>query len=101
MIEPRTKFTLRLVRIAAPLFFLVVIVLVGFVAAPEASSSPDQVLTLGVPGVRGGVVTTSEPVAAPLGADIQSSGGNSIDCAAAVQFALNQRVWRRASQCRT
>ena len=89
MIEPKTKFTLRLVRIAAPLFFLVVIVLVGFVAAPEASSSPDQVLTLGVPGVRGGVVTTSEPVAAPIGADILRAGGNAIDAAAAVQFALN------------
>ena len=45
--------------------------------------------SLGVPGVRGGVVTTSEPNAARVGAEILRSGGNAIDAAAAVQFALN------------
>jgi gamma-glutamyltranspeptidase/glutathione hydrolase len=44
---------------------------------------------LGVPGGKGGVVTTSEPIAASVGAEILRSGGNAIDAAAAVQFALN------------
>ena len=44
---------------------------------------------IGVPGVGGGVVTTSEPNAARVGAEILKSGGNAIDAAAAVQFALN------------
>jgi gamma-glutamyltranspeptidase/glutathione hydrolase len=45
--------------------------------------------TLGVPGGKGGVVTTSEPNAARVGAEILRNGGNAIDAAAAVQFALN------------
>ena len=44
---------------------------------------------IGVPGGRGGVVTTSEPNAARVGAEILRNGGNAIDAAAAVQFALN------------
>jgi hypothetical protein len=46
-------------------------------------------LVLGVPGGKGGVVTTSEPNAARVGAEILRNGGNAIDAAAAVQFALN------------
>lgn len=45
--------------------------------------------SLGEPGVRGGVVSTSEPLAAEAGAAILRQGGNAIDAAIAVMFALN------------
>src|SRR3989449_1969495 len=41
------------------------------------------------PGVRGGVVAVSPPLAAEAGARMLRSGGNAIDAAAAIQFALN------------
>ncbi|HYQ92186.1 MAG TPA: gamma-glutamyltransferase, partial [Candidatus Competibacteraceae bacterium] len=49
----------------------------------------DERLSLGIPAVHGGVVTTVEPVATQVGADILHQGGNAIDAAVAVQFALN------------
>jgi gamma-glutamyltranspeptidase/glutathione hydrolase len=59
------------------------LVLAGSVVKADDPSS------LGVPGVLGGVVTASEPAAAQVGADILRQGGNAIDAAVAVQFALN------------
>src|SRR2546427_1462663 len=41
------------------------------------------------PGFRGGVVAVSRPLAAEAGARMLRSGGNAIDAAAAIQFALN------------
>ena len=67
-------------------FTVVTIVLV--LMAPAAGWGWGQ-LILGVPGGKGGVVTTSEPNAARVGADILKNGGNAIDAAVAVQFALN------------
>src|SRR5258705_2392153 len=40
------------------------------------------------PGFRGGGVAVSHPLAAEAGARMLRSGGNAIDAAAAVQFAL-------------
>ncbi|MDA1305144.1 MAG: gamma-glutamyltransferase [Nitrospirae bacterium] len=45
--------------------------------------------SIGIPGVHGGVVATTEAAAARVGANILRQGGNAIDAAAAVAFALN------------
>jgi gamma-glutamyltranspeptidase/glutathione hydrolase len=63
-----------------------VLLLGATIVLPAAHADPKSI---GVPGVRGGVVTTSEPNAAQVGARILRAGGNAIDAAAAVAFALN------------
>lgn len=78
----------RALGVASLRGLLLVLVIVGLLAAPAPTLSDDKA-PLGVPGVRGGVVTTSEPAAAQVGAEILRQGGNAIDAAAAVQFALN------------
>ena len=67
---------------------LLVLVILGLLATPAQTLGQDKG-SLGVPGVLGGVVTTSEPAAAQVGAEVLRRGGNAIDAAAAVQFALN------------
>ena len=68
------------------LLFAMAAILCMFAPAPVWSTG---FTALGVPGGKGGVVTTSEPNAARVGAEILRNGGNAIDAAAAVQFALN------------
>jgi gamma-glutamyltranspeptidase/glutathione hydrolase len=67
---------------------VLIVVLAALLVVP-ASAWCKKSKTLGIPGVQGGVVTTSEPQAAQVGAEILRQGGNAIDAAAAVQFALN------------
>ncbi|PCC73758.1 gamma-glutamyltranspeptidase / glutathione hydrolase [Nannocystis exedens] len=50
------------------------------VGAPVAGPSP---------AFHGGVVTTTEPLAAEVGASVLAAGGNAVDAAVAVQFMLN------------
>jgi len=53
--------------------------------APEGAGPPSWTGK----AFRQGVVTTSEPLAAEIGAQVLEAGGNAIDAATAVQFALN------------
>ena len=66
------------------------------VALPEYSQAKNldrdhyrSSTSVGIPGTDGGVVTTSEPTAAQVGGSILREGGNAIDAAAAIAFALN------------
>ena len=68
---------------------IVLLALVGPTTTVRAEGKGRNPRNLGVPGVRGGVVTTSEPIAAQVGAEVLRAGGNAIDAAAAVQFVLN------------
>ena len=68
--------------------FLFILTLATIPLLPFCTTTAN-VHAIGIPGVRGGVVTTTEPAAAKVGADILRQGGNAIDAAAAVAFALN------------
>ncbi len=86
------KGKITLARLLAVLFVLLALLL----AAPAAVADP-SVQTPGVPpkgpewgnAAPRGVVSVADPLSARAGAEILAKGGNAIDAAAAIQFALN------------
>jgi len=83
----RTKYPLKNCAQSAILLALVVL------SAPSWADPP--LPTPGVPpkaeqkGFTNGVVSVSNPLAAEVGARVLQEGGNAVDAAAAIQFALN------------
>jgi gamma-glutamyltranspeptidase / glutathione hydrolase len=69
-----------------PAFIGAFILPILFTSIIDASARENSI---GIPGVLGGVVATSESTATNVGASVLRQGGNAIDAAAAVAFALN------------
>ena len=68
---------------------LILLALTASIFSPSMVAANPYDHSIGIPGVRGGVVATTESAAARVGADILRKGGNAIDAASAVSFALN------------
>jgi gamma-glutamyltranspeptidase/glutathione hydrolase len=66
-----------------------VLALTASILFPAFAHAETNNHSIGIPGVRDGVVTTAEAEATRVGANILRQGGNAIDAAAAVGFALN------------
>ena len=76
------------IRINPPIKALVISALILLLIAPVNGWSDGNIF-LGMPGVKGGVATTSESLAAQIGGKILRQGGNAVDAASAIAFALN------------
>lgn len=74
---------LQLVARTAVIAFSVLFLTQQPAVAHDSSFQP------GIPGVQGGVVTTTEPLATQADTKMLRAGGNAINAAAAISFALN------------
>ncbi len=72
-------------------FWLAGLVVVFWMLAPMhvSGDTSRQKSWLGIPGTRKGVVSSVDPTVSRIGEKILREGGNAIDAAAAMQFALN------------
>ena len=66
----------------------VVLAFVGLLALPRAALAQDQIGKAQSATAQDGMVVAQEPLAAHIGADILSKGGNAVDAAVAVGFAM-------------
>ncbi|RNF41241.1 gamma-glutamyltransferase [Planococcus salinus] len=75
----------------AAFLFLVVFLVIGSFAGPVSAKNYglDYDAFSEVATAHGGMVTTAHPLASEIGADVLEHGGNAIDAAIAIQFALN------------
>ena len=75
--------------VGAVLLGAVVIVGCGGDDDPVTPNTPTPGVSASATGYAKGVVAVSNPLAAKAGTDVLAAGGNAIDAAAAIQFALN------------
>ncbi|MDQ0860660.1 gamma-glutamyltransferase [Bacillus sp. V2I10] len=70
-------------------FLIAILLACGFPVSTEAKMQEKKEEYSQVDVGRDGMVTTAHPLASKIGADVLKKGGNAIDAAVAIQYALN------------